>query len=183
MNEDQIDSERHKNVQMGIDGKPFEVWTPQVSETGPSSPPPAQGGFTHTHDNAGPQYTSPAREVPAWEPEPTYERAPIVEESFPSSENTLARNSYAWLSIGLGGASLLSSLMVYFGTRGGLTWTASIALALAGLYFGLRSRSVNSRGFSPQSSLGIAGISISVLAVIATVALVARFLTALSRIF
>ena len=163
MSEEHTDPETHRNVEIGIDGKPFEAWTPA-------------GSFEK-------EEAQQVAGTPPWTPEPAYSGGSIVPDFDPAPQSTMARNTYAWLSIGLGGTAFVSNLMVYFGRGGGLTWTASFLLATAGLYFGLRSRSVTSRGYSPQQSLGIAGIAISILAAVGTVALIARFLMALSRIF
>jgi len=197
MSEEHTDPETHRNVEIGIDGKPFEAWAPAVSEgeapAGDAADdrvarPPA--GFAPEPAAFAPEPaafdTGVAPRVgapPPWSPGPGYSAGPIVEGLPPALQSSTPTNTYAWLSIGLGGFALVSNISVFLGRGGGLTWTASFLLAAAGLYFGLRSGSVNSRGYSPQRSLRIAGVSLSILAAVSTVALIARFLTALSRIF
>ncbi len=211
MSEEHTDPETHRNVVIGLDGKPFEAWTPAVSERDEAAGDPADGRVAHlpggfepdlgefgtepAHFGTEPAHfeTEPAHfeteaaplvgATPPWSPGPGYSAGPIVEGLPPAPQSSTPTNTYAWLSIGLGGFALVSNMSVFLGRGGGLTWTASFLLAAAGLYFGLRSGSVSSRGYSPQRSLRIAGVSLSILAAVSTVALIARFLTALSRIF
>ncbi len=197
MSEEHTDPETHRNVEIGIDGKPFETWTPAVSEEeAPAGhqaddrvarPPdvvePERGDFGTEPDGFETEEAQRVGATPLWSPGPGYSASPIVEGLPPAPQSSTPTNTYAWLSIGLGGFALVSNISVFSGRGGGVTWTASFLLAAAGIYFGLRSGSVSSRGYSPQRSLRIAGVSLSILAAVSTVALIARFLTALSRIF
>jgi hypothetical protein len=183
MNEKHNEPETHRNVEIGLDGKPFEAWNPHSGDKTASSFHPAGDGPLYGADHFEGHDVPHSDGAPPWAPEPIHSGSPAAGEFDSPPQRIQEGNSFAWLSIGLGSIALVSNLMALFGRGGGLTWTASFAFAAAGLYFGLRSGSVNSRGYSPERSLRVAGVSISILAAVVTVGLIARFLLALSRIF
>ncbi|PKQ19060.1 MAG: hypothetical protein CVT68_00525 [Actinobacteria bacterium HGW-Actinobacteria-8] len=183
MNETHNEPETDRNVEIGIDGKPFEAWNPHSGAKTASTFHSASDGPLYGADHFEGHDVPHIDGAPPWAPEPVHSVIPAARDLASPPQSTHGGNSFAWLSIGLGSVALVSNLMALFGRGGGLTWTGSLAFAAAGLYFGLRSGSVNSRGYSPQRSLRVAGVSISILAAVFTVGLIARFLLALSRVF
>lgn len=154
MNEQMPQGEEQHRVEIGLDGKPFEVWAP------------------------APQPTQPAERAPSsadWVGGSYYPRGPAETAMRETPRRSIEFNHYAWYSIFLGGLPLIAAIVsLSLPGGGGIEWTAALIMSAIGAYYGLRSHNAGVRGFCTNGRLGMAGFVLSIVAALATVAAIVR---------
>lgn len=161
MNEHTPQGDGQHRVEVGIDGKPFDVWEP------------------------GPQFVPPAERAPVatdWVGGSYYPRGPSETAMLETPRNSMEFNHYAWYSLGLGGAPLLIAALAWSTHSGGLPWIVGLVMAGTGAYYGLRSHNAGVRGFCTNGRLGLAGLVVSILGGLATVSLILRVFVGIATI-
>jgi len=160
MSEHAPQGEGQRRIEVGLDGKPFEVWEP--------APQP-------------PRHVEPAPSSADWVGGSYYPRGPAETAMRETSRTSMEFNHYAWYSLFLGGLPLIAAVVSLMLPRGGgITWTAALIMAVIGAYYGLRSHNAGVRGFCTNGRLGLAGFVMSIVAVLATVAAMVRLFSAIS---
>lgn len=140
-----------RRVEIGLDGKPFEVWEP------------------------APQPTQPAERAPSsadWVGGSYYPRGPAETGVLDTPRNSMQHNDFAWFAIGLAMASAIGVAVSWATGSGGMLWIASLAMASTGVYFGMRAHNAGLRGFCTNGRMGLIGLVASAIAAVATVVLV-----------
>jgi hypothetical protein len=84
----------------------------------------------------------------------------------------MQHNDFAWFSIGLAMASVIGVTVSWATGSGGLLWFASLAMAAAGVYYGMRAHNAGLRGFCTNGRMGLIGLVMSAVAAVATVVLI-----------
>lgn len=160
MNEHVPQSDGQRPVEIGLDGKPFEVWqpSPQLSLPGP----------THSADDwVGGSYNP---------------RGPAETAMLEIPRNSMEMNHFAWYSLGLGGFALIGALLGWIFNGAGMPFYVDLGFAGVGAYFGMRSHNAGIRGFCTNGGLGMAGIVVSIVAALGIVGVLARGFMAVATI-
>ncbi len=148
MNEHAPNREGQSRVEIGLDGKPFEVWEP--------APQPTQ------HLDRAPSSAD-------WVGGSYYPRGPAETAMLETPRQSIEFNHYAWYSIGLAVAALIGLAVAWVTGTDGLRMLpmVSFVMAIAGGFYGMRAHNASVRGFCTNGGLGRAGIAISVLSAVA----------------
>ncbi len=157
MTEQQGNTAGGARFELGLDGKPYEVWEP--------APSPAP----------------PARHEQAWVSGSFHPRGAAESEMLQVPRISMEFNHFAWYSLGLGGFVLLFEVISWALNSGGLPWIMAFALAGVGFYFGMRSHNASLRGFCTNGGLGRAGLVVSILAALVTAAMIVRVVGDVNR--
>lgn len=162
MNEHAPRTDGHMRVEIGIDGKPYEVWDPRAAAAAPAAAPaPVASAMP---GNAGaPDALRPAVDE-GWQPAPVYQRGSAEAAVLAAPRRTTEFNHYATYSLGLGIFSLFLAAVLGVTGAGGIGVLASLALAAGGAYYGMRAHSAGLRGFCTNGRLGLVGLIISAIA-------------------
>jgi hypothetical protein len=158
MSEQGPQGQGQRRVEIGLDGKPFEVWEP------------------------APQPTRPAERAPSsadWVGGSYYPRGPAETAMLETPRQSMEFNHYAWYSLFLGGLPLIAAIVSLSLPGGGIEWTAALIMSAIGAYYGLRSHNAGVRGFCTNGRLGLAGFVLSLVGALATVAAIMRLFSAL----
>lgn len=142
-----------RRVEIGIDGKPFEVWEPA-----PQAQQPFERPLAPT-DWAGGSH---------------YSRGPAETAMLETPRTSMELNHFAWYSLGLGGFAFIGAVLGWAFNGAGMPWYVGIGLAGVGAYFGMRSHNAGLRGFCTNGRLGLAGIVLSVVAALGIVGFMIR---------
>lgn len=163
MTEQTPQGDGQRRVEIGIDGKPFEVWEPAPLPG--QGVPQGQGGWTAA---PGAPYT------PAAMPGSYYPRGPAETAMLETPRTSMELNHYAWYSLGLGGFAFIGAVIGWAFNGAGMPWYVGIGFAGVGAYFGMRSHNAGLRGFCTNGRLGLAGIALSVVAALGIVGFIVR---------
>jgi hypothetical protein len=148
MNEPMPGSQGQSRVEIGLDGKPFEVWEPA-----PQPPQPAERAPSSA-DCVGGSY---------------YPRGPAETAMLETPRRSMEFNHYAWYSIGFAGFATMGAMVLWLIESPGRLTIIWFALAGAGAFYGMRAHNAGVRGFCTNAGVGRAGLAISLLASLALV--------------
>ncbi|NYI42785.1 hypothetical protein [Demequina lutea] len=148
MNQQMPQGEGQRRVEVGLDGKPFEVWEPDPQPLPATTPPPS---------------------ATDWVDGSYYPRGTAETAMLQTPRRSMEFNHYAWYSIGLAGFATSGAIVLWLIDRPGRLPIIWFALAGAGAYYGMRAHNAGVRGFCTNAGLGRAGLAISLLVVVALV--------------
>ena len=153
MNEHVPQGEGQRRTEIGLDGKPFEVWEPAPQPIRATTPPPSPT------DWVGDSY---------------YPRGAAETAMLQTPRRSMELNHYAWYSLGLGGFAFIGAVLGWAFRGAGMPIIVGLGFAAAGAYFGVRSHNAGLRGFCTNGRLGFAGIVVSIVAALGIVGYVVR---------
>ncbi len=161
--------------EIGLDGKPYEVWSRPGGGGGTLAVPPTamdESRFDVSHPASHGMtggYVPPAN-APS---------SGLAETSVLMTERrSMEFDHLAWYSLGLGGFAFVAQGISWLFVSGGMPWIVAFGFAGAGLSFGIRSHNASLRGLCTNGRLGRVGMAISVLAALVTAAMIVRVVLA-----
>ena len=168
MNEHTAHGQGQKRTEIGIDGKPFEVWetTPHADHDGTAIEP---GAWNRPRVADAPT---------DWVGGSYYPRGPAETAMLETPRTSMEFNNYAWFSIGLAVAAVIGLAVYWVTGSGGALPYATFAMGAAGSYYGLRAHNAGLRGFCTNGGMGLVGMVLSALTALGTIVLVFVMLAA-----
>jgi len=157
MDEHAPNGEGQSRVEIGIDGKPFEVWEPAPQPT---------------------QHVERAPSSADWVGGSYYPRGPAETAMLQTPRMSMEMNHYAWFSIGLAVAAVIGLAVYWITGSGGALPYATFAMGAVGSYYGMRAHNAGLRGFCTNGRMGLVGLVLSALAAVGTIVVVLVLLAA-----
>lgn len=140
-------------VEIGLDGKPFEVWEP-TPQPGPGMP---AAGVGQWHP------AQPPRVEPIVGGGSYYPRGAAETEFLTTPRRTMEHNDFAWFAIGLSLFASVGAAVMWFVGGGTNLAIASMVMGAAGAYYGMRAHNAGLRGFCTNPGLGRVGMVLGAL--------------------